>query len=213
MNDGIIILHGIFRTERCMSGLAKFLQKSGFKVLNLGYPSTKYSLEELADIIHKDIESFAVNVTGKLHFVGYSMGGLLIRAYLKKYRPSNLGRVVLIGTPNYGSEVADFVKNWALYKKLYGPAGQQLITDQSDFKHIFADTDFEVGIVAGNRPLDFISSRIIKAESDGKVSLKSATLEGAKDRVIIPCSHTFFPQNKKMWLQVVHFIGYGKFPK
>ncbi|GHM58930.1 MAG: hypothetical protein sL5_10220 [Candidatus Mesenet longicola] len=162
-------------------------------------------------MIHKDISQFASSVTGKVHFVGYSMGGLLIRAYFKKYKPDKLGRVVMIGTPNHGSEVADFLKNFMLYKKLYGPAGQQLITNQDGFKEIFANTDFELGIIAGNKSIDPISSKLINKPNDGKVSVDSTKLEGAKDHIVLPCNHTFFPSNKQMFKQVLSFLKFGKF--
>lgn len=49
MRDGVIVLHGIFRTHRSMRKLANFLEKDGFEVLNLGCPSTKHSIESIAD--------------------------------------------------------------------------------------------------------------------------------------------------------------------
>jgi pimeloyl-ACP methyl ester carboxylesterase len=211
MKEKIIILHGIFRTHRSMRGLANFLERSGYNVLNLRYPSTKYDIEKLADIAHPQIADFISKDQGRTHFIGHSMGGLLIRAYLKKYRPINLGRVVMIGVPNRGSEVADFLKNFYFYKKLYGPAGQQLITNQEKFAHIFCDIDFEIGVIAGNRSIDPISSKIIGKTNDGKVSLESALIEGAKDSVIISSSHTFFPSNRKMWAQALSFIKTRKF--
>ncbi|MBX9726439.1 MAG: alpha/beta hydrolase [Rickettsiales bacterium] len=211
MRDGVIILHGIFRTHRSMRRLANFLEKEGFKVLNLDYPSTKYSIEALAGIIHPRITAFAESIPGKVHFVGYSMGGLVIRAYLHCYKPRNLGRVVMIGTPNQGSEVADFLQNRKLYHMLFGAAGQQLITNQSGFVHHFGETDYEVGVIAGNRPVDLISSRIIGKANDGKVSIESTKLIGMKDHVIVPSSHTFFPSNLQMWRQSLAFLKYGKF--
>src|SRR5205823_12713347 len=45
----------------------------------------------------------------KVHYVGYSLGALLIRAYLQQTRPPNLGRAVMIGPPNHGSEVVDSI--------------------------------------------------------------------------------------------------------
>lgn len=211
MSDKIIILHGIFRTHRSMRGLAKFLEQSGYEVLNLGYPSTKHHIEKLADIIHQEIDHFISKDRGKAHFIGYSMGGLLIRAYLKKYRPENLGRVVMIGVPNKGSEVADFLKSFFLYKKLYGPAGQQLITSQQHFSDMLGVIDFELGCIAGNKSIDPISSRIIGKPNDGKVSLESALLEGAADHIIIPSNHTFFPSNRKMWEETLAFLRGGNF--
>ena len=139
------------------------------------------------------------------------MGGLLIRAYLNKYRPEKLGRVVMIGTPNQGSEVADFVQNWRLYQKLYGPAGQQLITKQDSFSHFFGQVDYELGVIAGNRPIDIISSRIISKPNDGKVSIDSTKITGMKGHVVVPSSHTFFPTHKQTWQQTLNFLQNGQF--
>lgn len=211
MRDGVIIIHGIFRTHRSMRKLANYLEDNGYEVLNLGYPSTKHSIEVVADVIHPRIAAFAESIPDKVHFVGYSMGGLVIRAYLHRYKPQNLGRVVMIGTPNQGSEIADFLQNRKLYRMLYGPAGQQLITDQSSFAHHFGTVDYEVGVIAGNRPVDLISSRIIGKANDGKVSIDSTKLTGMKDHVIVRSSHTFFPSNRQMLQQTLAFLQHEKF--
>ena len=207
----VIVLHGILRTNRSMSGLAKFLESANYRVLNLDYPSSRQDLSQIADHIHPQIEAFLQGQSGPVHFVGYSMGGLVIRTYLNRYRPANLGRVVMIGTPNAGSEVADFLKNFIIYRKFYGPAGQQLVTAQDEFKHLFGQVDYELGIIAGNRPIDLISSRIIGKENDGKVSLESALHPDATCHVILPANHTFFPSNKAMWKQAASFLKSGQF--
>jgi esterase/lipase len=195
-----------------MNGLAKFLQKSDFQVLNLNYPSTKYSLQDLAEIIHPQIEKFSNQVSGKIHIVGYSMGGLLIRAYLKKHSLKNIGRILMIGTPNQGSEVADFVQNWWIYKKLYGYAGQQLVTNQQFLNDILSKLEeLEVGIIAGNKPLDFISSRVISKPNDGKVSVESTKLAGMKEHITMPYNHTFIINKRKAWQQVLNFLRDGYF--
>src|SRR6202000_1112853 len=92
------------------------------------YPSRQKSLEALTEEIHPAIERFAARIEGSLHFVGHSMGGLLTRVYLARYRPARLGRVVMLGTPNGGSEIADRLKNFLPYRLFFGPAGQQLRT-------------------------------------------------------------------------------------
>ena len=207
----VIILHGIMRTHRSMAGFARFLESAGFRVLNLDYPSTRHDLSGIADHIHPQIEEFLGDRSGPVHFAGYSMGGLVIRTYLNRYRPATLGRVVMVGTPNAGSEVANLLKNFIVYRKLYGPAGQQLITAQDAFKHLFGAVDYELGIIAGNKPIDFLCSRIIGKENDGKVSLASALHPDAKCHVVLPANHTFFPSNKVMWNQALSFLQSGSF--
>lgn len=211
-NDYIVLLHGIFRTSRHMSKLAKYLESHGYNVLNLNYPSTKQPLEELIDIVWQDICS-KIKQQKTVNFIGYSMGGLLVRAILSKHRPAILGRVVLLSPPNKGSEVADFLQNNWLYKKLYGPAGQQLITDQTAIAHLFKDIDYECGIIAGNCSIDPFSSLLINGENDGKVSIESTKLNGMKDHIILGVTHTFFPYNKEVQKQTLHFLEYGFFKK
>jgi len=214
MNDTVILFHGIARTKKSMEKLAGFLSGHGYRVLNVGYPSTRFSIGDLVDIVRPEIDD-AMKAAGdaRVHFVGYSMGGLVIRALLKDYRPPNLGRVVMFGTPNNGSQVADFIKDWPLYRKVYGPAGQQLITDQTAIADLFGQVDYELGIIAGNRTIDPVSSLIIgfRNPNDGKVSVESTRLDGAAAHIVIPANHTFFPRSKIMWNQTLSFLKDGRF--
>ena len=211
MVDGVVLVHAIFRTWRCMRPLADYLEKQGFLTLNVDYPSTRHSLEELADYVHPAIEQFVESVDGKVHFVGYSMGGLLIRAYLTRYGPEELGRVVMLGTPNGGSEVADFIQHWPVFRAVYGPAGQQLITKQEAFAHVLGEVDYPLGVIAGNKSWDPISSFLIGRESDGKVSVESTKVKGMTDHVVLPITHTFMPGNKPAQKLVERFLRKGCF--
>jgi esterase/lipase len=208
--DYVVILHGIARSNKHMKSLAKLLAKAGFDVINLSYPSTSYKIEELTDLINLEISS-KVKENKTINFVGYSMGGLMVRALIHKYKYNNLGKVVQLAPPNGGSEVADFVKNFLPYKKIFGPAGQQLVTDQSAVKHLFGEVNYELGIIAGNASIDPISSAIISGENDGKVAVERTKLEGMQDHIVVRASHTLFPSNKEAQRQTLYFIKNGKF--
>lgn len=208
----VILLHGIFRTSAHMRPLEGYLQQYGYDVLNLDYPSTKYPIETLIDRIAQEIDSTLARNTHTVHFVGYSMGGLLVRGILAKYRPNHLGRVVLLAPPNHGSEVADFLKNNYFYKLLYGPAGQQIGTkDSQHLQPLFGKVDYELGIIAGNFTIDPFSSYLIAGDDDGKVSVESTKLDGMKEHIIVSASHTFFPSNKKVQRLTLEFLETGKF--
>ncbi len=208
--DYVVVLHGIGRSSKHMKSLAKSLENEGFLVINLDYPSTSYNIEDLTDLIHTSISN-QITQKQKVHFVGYSMGGLMVRALIHKYKYPNLGKVIQLAPPNHGSEIADLLKNFWPYKKIYGPAGQQLITDQSLNKHLFGEVNYDLGIIAGNRAIDPICWAIIPGENDGKVSLKSTKLKDMKDYIVVKVSHTFFPSNKEVQRQTINFLKNGKF--
>ncbi len=196
-----------------MSDLAKYLTDNNYDVINLDYPSTDYNLYELSQKLKKEI-SLHISENKKVNFIGYSMGGLLVRIILNDQKYKNMGKVVQLAPPNQGSEVADLVQNNFLYKKIYGPAGAQLITNQEKIKDLLQDNiDYELGIIAGNFSIDPISSAIIPGEDDGKVSVAATKLKNMKDHITVNASHSFFPSNSKVQKQTLYFLQNGKFNK
>jgi len=211
--EAVIILHGIARSAKSMQCIADCIQRRGFDVLNLDYPSTKYSLEELTEKIQPQVDRFNLVKYRKLHFVTYSMGGLLVRVLLNRYRPENLGRVVMLAPPNLGSEVADFWQDNWLYQKIYGPAGQQLTTDQTGIISILGEViDCELGIIAGDRSIDPMHWFIIPGPNDGKVSVESTRLKGMTAHAVIHATHTFIMNNSEAHRLTVYFLENGSFP-
>lgn len=208
--EQVVLLHGIARSAAHMKDLQKFLEQKGYKVYNLDYPSTSHTLEKLTAIVADDIAR-KISADKPVHFIGYSMGGIVTRAVLNKYRPDNLGRVVQLASPNKGSEVADFLQNNWLYEKVYGPAGQQLTTDSNDLNGLLGKVDYELGVVAGTFSIDPVSSSLIPGDDDGKVSVESTKVTGMKDHVVVYASHTFFPQNDEVQRRALEFIRFGRF--
>ncbi|MEM7291276.1 MAG: alpha/beta fold hydrolase [Pseudomonadota bacterium] len=205
-----MLLHGIARSSSHMEELETYLNDLGFTVFNIDYPSTDHSLDKLAAMVASELRK-TVDPYRPLHFVGYSMGGIVTRIVLNNYRPDNLGRVVQLATPNGGSEVADFLKeNW-LYEKVYGPAGQQLVTEGAGISELMGKVDYEMGIIAGNFTIDPVSSALIPGEDDGKVSVESTRVPGMRDHIVVSASHTFFPQNSIVHRQAANFLRFGAF--
>lgn len=209
--DYVVVLHGIARTWRSMRSLSKFLETQGYAVLNVDYPSRRLSLESLVQYVQEEVAAFNQDSKRKIHFVGYSLGGLLARGVIHRHRPANLGRVVQLAPPNQGSEVADFWKNNFLYQWIFGPAGQELGVEDKSFARILGPVDYELGIIAGSRPWDPFSSAMIEGTNDGKVSVESTKVAGLTDHIIIPVSHTFIICRAEVHRQTVHFLKNGKF--
>ncbi len=211
--DSVVILHGIARSSASMEKIKDRLIKAGYRVLNLDYPSTDYGLETLVEKIHKEISSFNQSSNRRLHFVTYSMGGLVARALIKKHRPGNLGRVVMLGPPNQGSEMADFLKDNVIFQKFYGPASQELGTNQKSIRALFGDVDFKLGVIAGDRSIDPFGSFLIPGTDDGKVSVERTKLKGMTDHIIIHATHTFMMKNEEVISQMLHFLEASRFKR
>ncbi|MEL7430039.1 MAG: thioesterase domain-containing protein, partial [Pseudomonadota bacterium] len=195
-----------------MADLERYLESRGFTVFNLDYPSTEFPLGKLAAMVATDLRE-RVDPSKPLHFVGYSMGGIVTRVVLNRYRPDNLGRVVQLASPNGGSEVADFLKDNWLYEEVFGPAGQQLVTRDAGIDQLMGTVDYPMGVIAGNFTIDPVSSAIIPGDDDGKVSVESTKVPGMSDHMVISASHTFFPQNREVHRQTAYFLRFGAFAR
>ncbi|MET3970011.1 MULTISPECIES: esterase/lipase family protein [Bradyrhizobium] len=210
--DGVVLLHGIGVGAWTLKRLDRALQRHGFATLNLDYPSRKKPLEELAEDIHAPVAAFAKQCDGAIHFVAHSMGGLLARVYIARYRPVRLGRVVMLGTPNGGSEVADLLKDLSLYRAVFGPAGSQLSTAQPPVLAALPPPDYAIGVIAGCRTIAPIASAfVLPRPNDGRVSVASAKLADMADHIVVKASHTGLPRNAVAIEQTIAFLHDGRF--
>ena len=208
---GVVLLHGIAMGSWTLKKLERTLQRRGFATLNLDYASRKKPLEQLAEDIHAPVEAFASRLDGPIHFVGHSMGGLLARTYVAKHRPERLGRVVLLGTPNGGSEIADLLQRLAIYRWFFGPAGAQLTTHPQDGLASLPALDYPVGVVAGNLSIYPSSLFILPRPNDGRVSVESAKLADMADHVVIRSTHPWLTRHRGAIDQTIAFLNAGRF--
>ncbi|MDE5452414.1 alpha/beta fold hydrolase [Bradyrhizobium sp. CSA112] len=210
--DGVILLHGISRTARSFRRMKTAIEAAGLTALNLDYASRRRALEALAEDIHPSIQRFADGVAGSVHFVCHSMGGLLARVYIARHRPQRLGRIVMIGTPNSGSEIADRLKNFGPYRTFFGPAGQQLGTQRdAAIEALFPPVDYPVGIIAGNRSIYPIASAFLPKPHDGRVSVANTRLDGMTGHIVIGASHPWLVRNRVAIEQTIAFVRTGSF--
>ncbi|MCJ7580609.1 MAG: alpha/beta fold hydrolase [Candidatus Aminicenantes bacterium] len=211
-NESVILLHGLFRSFHSLEKLERYLSEWGYRVINLDYPSTKQSIPDLADnILDTAVQQCCQTSQEKIHFVTHSMGGIVVRYYLKHHDLPQLGRVVMLSPPNGGSELADFLKKSPLFNKTRGPAGLQLGTGAGSLPLELGPVDFELGIISGNRSFYLLNSALIPGPDDGIVSVERTKVEGMADFLLLPYSHTFIMQKEAVFEQVVHFLREGKF--
>jgi pimeloyl-ACP methyl ester carboxylesterase len=208
----VVLLHGLRQSSESMEDLEQHLVSRGYAVLNLDYPSTEHTIEYLASVIlHDVLKPIRDQSQSPIHFVTHSMGGIIVRYYLKHHDLQSLGRVVMISPPNQGSELVDQLKKQAVLERIYGPAAAQLSLEKDSLVKNLGPVDFELGIVAGSKSFNPLYSALLPGPDDGVVTVESMKLEGMDDFIVLPLSHGFIIKNESTIVQVIHFLEHGVF--
>lgn len=207
----VVLMHGYKRTGQCLDILEKALISQGYLVQNITYPTTQYSIEQIAkDYVAPQIRSIDCD---KVHFVGHSMGGIVIRKYLSYYTPENLGNVVLITTPNKGSEAVSKLKNWPFFESILGPAAMDLEVG-SNLLQSLPDPNYNVGIIRATKPkISFISLFLDGDNHDGVISYDAMLLDKENDVVDIYTTHNRILLEPDLEKYVSLFLKFGSFSR
>lgn len=200
-----------------MRRLERTLRTHDYDTLNIGYPSRTADISTLATYVARQIGEW--EETAPLHFVTHSLGGILVRIAVAsgELPRERIGRVVMLGTPNEGSELADLLAAMPvigrLYSRLTGPAGLELGTTETGLPARLPAVDFEVGVIAGNRSWNPWFSALLREPNDGKVRVERTKVPGMTDFLVVPHWHPLLVTAPDVIEQVVHFLERGAFRK
>lgn len=203
----VIVIHGIVRSSRSFEALSKRLEQEGYHVFRFDYASTRISIPAAAEDLHRVVES--LDGIKEINFVVHSMGGLVVRSYLAEHKDPRIKRMVMLGVPNLGASLATRLHDNALYRLVYGPAGQQLVQDPDGFIAGLPTPDFEFAIIAGARGTLGGFNPLVPGDDDGTVSVSSTRLPGAADFMTVRCLHPFLMKHGPAIDATVHFLKTG----
>ena len=193
--------------------MQKALDADGYHTANINYPSRKQTIEQLAPLAIEQglAQCREFGEVDKIHFVTHSMGGILLRQYLSEETIDELGRVVMMGPPNQGSAAVDKLGGVIGFDWLNGPAGRQLGKGDESLPLKLGPADFELGVIAGNRSIDPITSAVLKNPDDGRVSVEDTKLEGMDAFVVVRHSHAFMMIRRRTIELTKRFLHTGRF--
>lgn len=202
----VVTVHGLWMRGASMAALKRRLEPLGLRVASFGYHSVTRSLADNAAALADFIERMPGD---RVHLIGHSLGGVLIRDALARSALQRIGRVVCLGSPLRGSRTA------ARLARL--PGGRAAIgkclaehNDRGGFQSW--GTPVEVGSIAGRVPLGF--GRLLgpfPEPNDGTVAVAETTVEGLRDHVVLPVSHVALLWSTLVAEQVEYFLVHGRF--
>ena len=200
----VILVHGLWYGSWALRALSRRLRRDGFNIRHFAYPATSAALGDHAGKLY---EFARTTKADKLHFLGHSLGGLVILRMLSETPALPPGRVVLLGCPLGGSVVARRMRNVPGSGKLLGEARSTLEAGYSRLP-----TDRETGLIAGSMGLGlglFVGGT--GGPGDGTVSLHETSNHGLQDRMVLPVSHTGLLYSAKVASHAANFLETGRF--
>lgn len=208
----VVLLHGLARSAASMQHMQLALEQAGYRVCNLDYPSREHPVAELASrYVAPAVVECRRGSDRPVDFVTHSMGGIIVRQLAASGMVPGIGRVVMLGPPNQGSEVVDRLGGWYPFRLLNGPAGGELGTSPDSVPNRLGPAHFEAGVIAGNHSINWILSLMIPGDNDGKVAVSRARLDGMRDFVVVGASHPFLMNDRTAIRQTLRFLRRGCF--
>ncbi len=200
----VVLVHGLWYGPVSMALMALRLEERGFDCHRFGYPTLSETVASNARALFE----FARGLGGdQVDFVGHSLGGIVILRMFDEYRGLPPGRVVLLGSPVRGSDLAAHLASVRMIRPLIGQARTAL---ERGFSHSPAGR--ETGVIAGTRPVGL--GRVLgnlEEPSDGTILVKETRLDDATDMLELPVTHTGLVLSAEVCEQVAHFLGNGSF--
>ncbi len=208
----ILLIHGLDQKKINCLKIIKKIEKNNF--CSFFSYKTSETIPEIVDRLHEYLQNM-----DEYYCITLSFGAIILRNYVHKYGVGNLKRAVMIAPPNKGSVLLQEVMKRKTGKLLFGKLAGDFLKNED--KYLPLEPEFDVGVIAGNKPHLFSSKAMTKyvlrffdpEDSDGRVKVEETKLPFMKDYVLLNLSHTDMVYTDKAVDMAISYIENGKFTK
>jgi pimeloyl-ACP methyl ester carboxylesterase len=199
----VVLVHGLWVPGLVMTPLAARLQRADLRCHVFDYAGRARPFAVNAEALAR----FARSI-GPAHFVGHSLGGLVVLEALHAHREIAVGNVVLLGTPARGSFAARRFSRHRVGRWLLGES--ELLWREGRFAHWLRPEP--LGLIAGTMPLGLGRALgRLPGANDGVVCVEETTVEGMTERIVLPVSHSAMLVSSRTAAQTAAFLREGRF--
>lgn len=210
-DETVVLVPGIYAPRITMLPMAWRLQKHGFKTRIF---SNRYLLKTPTQNGQR-LQKFITRLNaGTVHLVGHSLGGVVIMHTLKCNAETaaatrfSTGRVVLIASPIRGNAFAQQLNNYRWLRWILGRSIKDGVLQASPTER----DGRQIGIISCS-VRGGLGALVYKPTetNDGLVLQSETVLDGAKDSVCIPQSHSIVLFSKLGNELTASFLRHGDF--
>lgn len=181
----VVYVHGLWMPgEESLILGHRLGQEFGLSLHSFRYSAAFSSVRTTTDRLDAFVRELK---SPQVHFVGHSLGGLIIHRLFERFPAQPAGRVVFLGTPCVASRAAEQASRLAPVAHLMGQSVAEELLRPHDRRWSHAN---ELGVVAGTQPMG-VGQLLAKFEedNDGTVAVSETRMPGATDHIALPVSH------------------------
>ena len=193
----VALVHGFMANKYILTVLSRRLQAHGYSTTAWGYWNMGCSLLVHAERFARELELLDGEPRiDTLHVVGHSMGCIISRVALDRYRPRKMGRFVMLAPPNRGSFVATATAR--TLGRFLTPVAELSTADNSLVNSLPTPQGIDIGVIA--------------AKHDALVAEESTRPDAPHTHITLPTWHTGLLFSRETADLVAGFLATGEFP-
>ncbi len=203
--DIVVLVHGLWMYGWVMRFMGVRLRRCGFHPVVFSYPSMRSSLSQNALLLSHFVAGMTAS---RIHFIGHSLGGLLVLQMLAEFPEQRTGRIILVGSPYNGSNAAAKLLRMGLGQYILGRSMLQWLEQKAPEHH----AQYELGVIAGRKSIG--CGRLISRlppPNDGVVTVGETQIPNISDQVVLNVSHSGMLLSAELAFQACSFLRSGHF--
>ena len=208
MKTAAIFVHGLWLTgAESVLMRRRLAARYGFECHSFSYRTIGRAMSDVTAQLAAFVERIDAD---EVHFVGHSLGGLVLYRYFETAPCAQPGRVVFLGSPTVKSRTAERVGRLPLFASLIGRMVHDELVWPQDPRAWRCPR--ELGLIAGTRPLGLgrFFARFDE-DCDGTIGVSETKLPGHTAHVTLPVSHMGMLASAAVAEQVGEFLSKGRF--
>jgi pimeloyl-ACP methyl ester carboxylesterase len=203
--ETVVLVHGLWMQGWVMRLLGARLGSCGFHTVCFSYPSMRSSLSQNAS----ELAQFAAKIGApRIHFIGHSLGGLLILQMLAEFPESRPGRILLAGSPYNTSCVAEKLSRHRVGRYILGRSMRQWLEQERPA----GVKKYEIGVIAGAKSIG--GGRLISrltTPNDGVVTVDETRIPGTEEHIVLDVTHAQMLLSAELAQKACSFLRCGRF--